>query len=84
MALDSPGVYSSEVYEASQEELLPPSRWSPLPPIIKERRLCAAVSITNPSALVIGGIGRNQLGLRSIELLTQLVSEGGGGGQKRR
>ncbi|VUZ47604.1 unnamed protein product, partial [Hymenolepis diminuta] len=77
MVLDSPGVYSSEVYEASS------GRWSPLPLMIEERTLCAAVSIANSSVLVIGGIGRNQVGLRSTELLTQLAGEGGGGGGEK-
>ncbi|VDL63204.1 unnamed protein product [Hymenolepis diminuta] len=59
------------------------SRWSPPPPMIEERTLCAAVSIANTSVLVIGGIGRNQVGHRSTELLTQLAGEeGGGGGEK--
>ncbi|VUZ48095.1 unnamed protein product [Hymenolepis diminuta] len=73
MVLDSPGVYSSEVYEAAS------GRWSPLSPMIEERRLCAAVSIGNSRVLVTGGIGRNQVYLRSTELLTQLSGEGGGG-----
>ncbi|VUZ56646.1 unnamed protein product [Hymenolepis diminuta] len=77
MVLDSPGIYSSEVYEAVS------GRWSPLPLMIEKRRLCAAVSIANSSALVIGGIGRNQVGLRSTELLTQLAGEGGGGGGEK-
>ncbi|VDL63640.1 unnamed protein product [Hymenolepis diminuta] len=48
--------------------------------MIEERRLCAAVSIADTSVLVIGGIGRNQVGLRSAELLTELAGEGGDGG----
>ncbi|VUZ41080.1 unnamed protein product [Hymenolepis diminuta] len=77
MVLNSLGVYSSEVYEAVS------GRWSPLTSMIEERRLCAAVSIANSSVLVIGGIGRDQVGLRSTELLTQLAGEGGGGGGEK-
>ncbi|VUZ48092.1 unnamed protein product [Hymenolepis diminuta] len=61
------------------KELLPPSRWSLLPPMIEERSQCAAVNIPNYGILVIGGVGRNRLPLRSTELLTRLSNEGESG-----
>ncbi|VDL62664.1 unnamed protein product [Hymenolepis diminuta] len=65
------------------KELLPPSRWSLLPPMIEERSWCAAVNIPDSGVLVIGGIGRNELPLRSTELLTRRSGEEkGGGGEK--
>ncbi|VDL57636.1 unnamed protein product [Hymenolepis diminuta] len=48
--------------------------------MIEERSRCAAVSIPGSGVLVIGGIGRNRLPLRSTELLTRLPNEGGGEG----
>ncbi|VUZ56204.1 unnamed protein product [Hymenolepis diminuta] len=74
---DIPVRFSKEVHEAASE------RWSLLPPMIERRRLCAAVSIANSGVLVIGGIGRDQMGLRSTELVTQLAGEGGGGGGEK-
>ncbi|VUZ49959.1 unnamed protein product [Hymenolepis diminuta] len=69
-----------------ETELLPPSRWSLLPPIIEERSRCVAVNIPHSDALVIGRIGRNRLPLPSTELLTRRSGEegegGGGGGDK--
>ncbi|VUZ48103.1 unnamed protein product [Hymenolepis diminuta] len=55
----------------SVKELLLPSRWSLLPSTIGDRSRCAAVNVTDSGVLVIGGIGRNRLPLRSTELLTR-------------
>ncbi|VDL57703.1 unnamed protein product, partial [Hymenolepis diminuta] len=59
------------------KELLPPSRWSLLPPMIEERSRCAAVNIPGSGGvLVIGGIGKKSLPLRSTELLTRRFGKG--------
>ncbi|VUZ48106.1 unnamed protein product [Hymenolepis diminuta] len=51
--------------------------------MIEDRSRCAVVNIPGSGVLVIGGIGRNRLPLRSTELLTRLPNEGGGvGGEK--
>ncbi|VDL61201.1 unnamed protein product [Hymenolepis diminuta] len=96
MSSDSTECLSNEVYEDASgrrplchlmvlraKELLPPSRWSILPPMIEKRSRCAAVNIPDYGILVIGGIGRNGLHLRSTELLTRRSGEvGGGEGEK--
>ncbi|VDL63387.1 unnamed protein product [Hymenolepis diminuta] len=78
--LDSPDCFSKEVYEAALgrrrvKELLPPSRWSLLPPMIEERTRCAAVNIPDSGILFIGGYDRNGSILRSTELLTRRSGE---------
>ncbi|VDL63255.1 unnamed protein product [Hymenolepis diminuta] len=59
------------------KELLLPSRWSLLPPMIEEKTRCAAVNIPASGVLVIGGNGSNGLLHRFTELLTQRSDEEG-------
>ncbi|VDL58475.1 unnamed protein product [Hymenolepis diminuta] len=66
-----------------ETELLPPSGWSLLPPMIEERSRCAAFNIPPSDAPVIGGTESDELHLRSTELLTgRSGEEGGRGGEK--
>ncbi|VDL61071.1 unnamed protein product [Hymenolepis diminuta] len=66
------------------KELLPPTIWSLLSPMIEERSCSAAVNIPDYGVLVIGGMGRNRLTLRSTELLTRRSDEvRGEGGEKK-
>ncbi|VDL63918.1 unnamed protein product [Hymenolepis diminuta] len=59
------------------------TQWSLLPPMLEERSWCATVNIPDSGVLFIGGIGGNELPLRSTELLTWRSGEdGGGGGEK--
>ncbi|VUZ39998.1 unnamed protein product [Hymenolepis diminuta] len=67
----SAGAFFSEVYETAS------GRWSPLPPMIVERRHCSAVNIPDSGVLVIGGVGKGYVFLRTTELLTRRSGEGG-------
>ncbi|VDL64550.1 unnamed protein product [Hymenolepis diminuta] len=85
----SAGVFSNEVYETASGRrviVLVFRLWSPLPPMIEKRWHCGAVSIPHSGVLVIGGVGKGNVFLRSTELLTRRSckegSGGGGGGEK--
>ncbi|VDL58280.1 unnamed protein product [Hymenolepis diminuta] len=82
-SMPSSSTEKKEKNHSRVKELLPPSRWSLLPPIIEGRSWCAAVNIPDSGVLVIGGFGMNGLPLCSTELLTRLPNEGGCvGGEK--
>ncbi|VDL64500.1 unnamed protein product [Hymenolepis diminuta] len=76
-------IASSSMPPSSIEAKGQSSEWSLLPPMIEERSRCAAVNIPDSGVLVIGGMGKNRLPLRSTELLTRRPNDvGGGGGEK--
>ncbi|KAM3171394.1 hypothetical protein ACTXT7_016714 [Hymenolepis weldensis] len=55
-------------FKEREGELLPPSIWSLLPPMLEQRELCAAVNIPSSSDLATGGVGRNDVTPRSTGL----------------
>ncbi|VUZ38840.1 unnamed protein product [Hymenolepis diminuta] len=65
------------------KELLPPCRWSLLPPMIEDRSYCATVNIPDSGILFIGGIGTNGSPLCSTELLMRRSAEVGSGEGER-
>ncbi|VDL64131.1 unnamed protein product [Hymenolepis diminuta] len=75
--------FSFSVGLKRMKELLPPSRWSLLPPMFEERAECAAVNIPDYGILFIGGYDRNGSILRSTELLTRQSAEAAGGGGEK-